>query len=388
MTTNQLSGKTILIISPQKWGKMWLSKHHYAIELVKRGNRVYFLSPPEKKHGRKMGVIDILPSETTPDLWLIEHRLWFPNRLRFHALPLYHALMRWHVARIRRKIGRPVDIVWSFDLGNLYPFRLFGRRPLKIFHPVDEPLNEAAIDSAKGADILFAVTREIVDKYRGAAMPGFFINHGVAEEFTARGPMSGGKNSLPVRVGLSGNWTRPDIDTACLLQIIREQPEVIFEFWGSYYLGDSNIAGDNDPVIQNFVGQLQESPNVILHGPIPPAKLATELCRVDAFLICYDVQKDQSKGTNYHKVMEYLSTGKVIISNNITTYRDRPDLVQMIAERDNNDSLPGLFAAVIGDIGKYNTDPLMETRYLYAVDNTYQKQLERIERLLENNVDA
>jgi hypothetical protein len=387
MTTKLLCDKTILVISPQRWGKMSLSKHHYAIELAKRGNRVYFLNPPEKRQGRKRGVVEVIPSETTAGLWLIEHRLAFPNRLKFHALPLYHALMKFHVARIRRKIGKPLDIVWSFDLGDLYPFRLFGRRPLKIFHPVDEPLNQAAIDSAKGADILFAVTKEIVEKYRGFPVPGYFINHGVAEEFTTKAPTPWKKPS-PVHVGLSGNWTRPDIDTACLLQIIRGQPEVIFEFWGSYHLSDSNIAGDNDTTIEEFVSGLRHSPNVILHGPIPPAKLATELHRVDAFLICYDVQKDQSKGTNYHKVMEYFSTGKVIISNNITTYRDRPELVQMIPERDNNDSLPHLFAAVIADIEKYNTDSLRETRHFYAVDNTYQKQLERIESLLEKNVHA
>ncbi len=387
MATKLLTGKTILVISPQSWGNMSLSKHHYAIELAKRGNRVYFLNPPEEKQGRRRGAVEIIPSETTADLWLIEHRLWFPYWLKFHALPLFHALMKFHVARIRRQIGKPVDIVWSFDLGNLYPFRFFGRRPLKIFHPVDEPLNRVAIDSAKGADILFAVTREIVDKYNGFPAPGYFINHGVAEEFTTKGPTAW-KKSLPVHVGLSGNWTRPDIDTACLLQIIHEQPAVIFEFWGSYLSADSNIGGNSDPAIEKFVRELQHSPNVILHGAIPSVKLATELRRVDAFLICYDIQKDQSKGTNYHKVMEYLSTGMVIISNNITTYRDRPELVQMIPDRDNNDSLPHLFSAVIGDIEKYNADSLRETRYFYAVENTYQKQLDRIDSLLENNVHA
>jgi len=387
MTTQLLSGKTILVISPQSWGNMSLSKHHYAIELAKRGYRVYFLNPPEGKQGRKRGAVEVIPSKTTADLWLIEHSLRFPYWLKFHALPLFHALMKFHVGRIRKQIGRPVDIVWSFDLGNLYPFRLFGRRPLKIFHPVDEPLNQVAIDSAKGADILFAVTKEIVGKYSGFPAPGYFINHGVAEEFTTKGP-DPWKKSSPVHVGLSGNWTRPDIDTACLLQIIRGQPAVIFEFWGSYQSADSNIGGNSDPAIEKFVRDLQHSPNVILHGPIPPVKLASELRRVDAFLICYNVQKDQSKGTNYHKVMEYLSTGKVIISNNITTYRDRPELVQMIPERDNNDSLPRLFTAVIGDIETYNADSLRETRYFYAVENTYQKQLDRIDSLLENNVHA
>jgi hypothetical protein len=381
MTTKLLSGKTILIISPQTWGNMSLSKHHYAIELANKGNSVYFLNPPANNGAGKKGAVEIVPSGTTPGLWLIEHTLWFPYNLKFHALPLFHVLMKFHVSRIKTAIGKRLDIIWSFDLGNLYPFRLFGGRPLKIFHPVDEPLNPVAIDSARGAQVIFSVTEEILEKYSGFPVSRHFINHGVTEEFTKNG-FNAWKKSLPVRVGLSGNWTRPDVDAACLLRIIREQPAVIFEFWGSYKLSDSNIGGNSDPGNEKFIRELQLAPNVKLHGPIPSVQLATELHRMDAFLICYDVQKDQSKGTNYHKVMEYLSTGKVIISNNITTYRDRPDLVQMIRERDNNNSLPGLFNAVIDDIEKYNADSLRETRYSYAVDNTYKKQLERIEAFL------
>jgi hypothetical protein len=387
MTIETLVGKTILIISPQRWGNMSLSKHHYAIELAKRGNKVYFLNPPGKNEAGKKGVVGITPSGVTPGLWLIEHSLRFPYNLKFHALPIFHALMRFHVSGIMKEIGRPVDIIWSFDLGNLYPFRLFGDRPFRIFHPVDEPLNQVAIQSARGANIIFAVTKEILEKYKAVPAPGYFINHGLAEEF-AKEKLTFWEKSLPVRVGLSGNWTRPDIDTPCLLRIIREQPAVIFEFWGSYQSADSNIGGNNDPGMEEFIRELQAAPNVVLHGPVPSVRLATELNRMDAFLICYNVQKDQSKGTNYHKVMEYLSTGKVIVSNNITTYCLRPDLVQMIPERDNNDSLPGLFNMVVSDIEQYNADSLREIRHSYAIDNTYGKQLDRIGSLLEKKENS
>ena len=39
-----------------------------------------------------------------------------------------------------------------------------------------------------------------------------------------------------------------------------------------------------------------------------------------SFLICYDVKKDQSKGTNYHKVSEYLVYGRPIVSNYVSAY--------------------------------------------------------------------
>ncbi|HXB06400.1 MAG TPA: hypothetical protein VNW04_04775 [Puia sp.] len=377
-----LTGKTILVISPQRWGNMYLSKHHYAIELAKRGNTVYFLNPPDETARAKRGRIAVAEEGNMPGLWVIDHSLRFPYQLKFHAMSLFHLLMRPHVAAILKKIGRPVDVIWSFDLGNLYPFRFFGKTPCKIFHPVDEPLNAAAIRSGDGAQIVFAVTREILAKYEHLGVPGHFINHGVSAGFVGEGLQPWVKRT-PVRVGLSGNWTRPDIDTGCLLRIVRSQPSVVFEFWGSYRMTDSNIGGSADQQMEDFVGELKAAPNVVLHGPVPNGRLATELQRMDAFLICYDIQKDQSKGTNYHKVMEYLSTGKVIVSSNITTYSDRPQLVQMTRERDNNDRLPELFARVIGDIGQYNTDELRQERYAYAFNNTYKKQLERIDALLE-----
>jgi len=100
---------------------------------------------------------------------------------------------------------------------------------------------------------------------------------------------------------------------------------------------------------------------------------------MDVFLICYDIIKDQCKGTNYHKVMEYLSTGKVIVSNNITTYHERPDLVTMISDRSSNRDLPTLFKKVIENLEEYNSSALQKSRREFAAENTYQKQIERIE---------
>ena len=122
--------------------------------------------------------------------------------------------------------------------------------------------------------------------------------------------------------------------------------------------------------------------NVLLHGSVTADVLSSELHRMDAFLICYDIKKDQSGGTNYHKVMEYLSTGKVIISNNITTYKLYPELVQMVEERDNNRSLPALFKKVITELDQFNAPPLQERRIAFAADNTYSRQIERIEKKL------
>ncbi|MDP4148455.1 MAG: hypothetical protein Q8927_02785 [Bacteroidota bacterium] len=388
-----LSDKTILILSPQSWGTMFLSKHHYALELARMGNKVYFLNPPDygparSNNGPASPAIRIGPSGIHGNLMLISHRLWFPYLLKFHAMPLFHAGMRLQMKRVLKKIGRPIDIVWSFDLGNLCPLTWFGPPIYKIFHPVDEPSGPQAIAAAKGADIIFSVTREILEKYKAYPAPKHFINHGISPEFLPTGgfPVDSphAVRGEPFRVGMAGNLLRSDLDRPTLIDIVATNPAVIFECWGSYTGGQSNIGGGGDKETHAFIAALQALPNVILHGAVPAAELAKGFSRMDAFLICYDIKKDQSGGTNYHKIMEYLSTGKVIISNNVTTYKDMPVLMQMTAERDNNDRLPALFRQVIENLSTYNDPARQRERIEFACGNAYSRQVERIAQLIKD----
>lgn len=390
-----LRDKTILILSPQAWGKMFLSKHHYAVELARRGNKVFFLNPPRQDRG-KAGVT-VTPSGIHENLLFIEHGLWFPYNLKFHLIRLFHFLMRGQVKKILAAIGEPVDIVWSFDLGNLYPLGFFGKRPLKIFHPMDEPLNQVAIDSARGASVVFSVTREILEKYHAYDVPRQMINHGLPQEFlegnghasmAADGPTPGYSTHAGVRACLSGNLLRPDIDREVLLEIVAGNPDVQFEFLGSYASSQTNIGGSEDSAATTFIRTLQANSNVRLHGVVDTRTLAAMIREMDLFLICYDVKKDQSRGTNYHKIMEYLSTGKVIVSNNVTTYAGMPELVQMVEEREHNRQLPALFRRVAQGLAMANSSELQQKRRAFAEDNTYLKQLDRIEKFLEEKTGS
>jgi hypothetical protein len=377
-----LSGKTILILSPQSWGIMLLSKHHYAIELAKANNTVYFLNPPNDiKKGKRMM---IRPSGIHENLFLVDHRLTFPFILKFHALGVFHFFMRKHIRGLLQFIGRPIDIVWSFDIGNVYPFRFFPENAFKIFHPVDEPLAKIAIDSAEGAHIIFSVTKEILNKYRHLEIPLYFINHGLADEFVSE-ENNMEKQVDTIHVGFSGNLLRDDLDRDTLIRILEQNPQIHFEFWGSYKNEHSNIGIASGEWQHSFINRLKSMGNVKLHGPVNANVLAGEFLRMDAFLICYDVQRDQSKGTNYHKIMEFLSTGKIIISNNITTYCGMPELVQMVKERNSNKELPALFRIVMEHITEHNSPEKIKNRIAFARDNLYSKQVKRIEECLESN---
>lgn len=375
-----LKGKRILIISPQQWGKMFVSKHHYAIELAKRGNSVYFLNPPDKNLKD-----DIIIKQVFGDtqLFCICHKINFPYSLKFHMIKIFHWFMKRHVKKILAKIENPLDIIWSFDQENLYPFSLFSKNVLRIFHPADEPRTHNAITAAEGADYIFSVTYEILEKYHTHKASKWFINHGLSSEFTDL-KKEGSRVNEKLRIGIAGNLLRPDIDHTIFLQIIDENVDVTFECWGSYIFNDANLAGENNIEVQNFIRELKLRSNVKLYGAVDTKELAGGFSKMDGFLICYNVLRDQSKGTNYHKIIEFLATGKVVISNNVSTYERYPGLIEMVKERDNNHNLPILFKKVISNLNSFNSKDKMEARINFALDNSYSKHLDYIESIISN----
>lgn len=372
----QLTNKKILIISPQFWGKMLISKHHYAVELANRGNEVFFLNPPNANL-----VDEFMVDELDIDnLYIIHHKLNFSYKLKFRSETMFHWFMQKHIHKLLKYLQRDFDVVWSFDLGNLYPFNLFPKRALKIFHPVDEPLNTTALKSGKNAQIIFSTTNEILNKYQKHKAPKYLINHGLKEIFLQAKNIAG--NTKKIKVGFSGNLLRKDIDREIFLKIVSQNPNIEFHCWGSYNIQQSNISGNTDESTKQFIRTLRATKNVFLHGVKITDELAKEYQQMDAFLICYKVINNKLIGENFHKTLEFMSTGKVIISNNFSFYRNQPTLVQMNNESKNNAELPDLFKTVIQQIENYNTTELSILRKKFAEDNLYQKQIKRIESIL------
>lgn len=373
-----LRGKTILLISQQDWGTMFISKHHYAVELAKRGNKVFFLNSPVRNRALKAGEV-VVEATAYENLSVVKHRFFYPYIVKHKARKLHYRLLKMHLSKILAAIG-PVDIVWSFDFSDTMPVRLFPAKCFKIFMPVDEPQMPEGMQVAEGADVIMSVTKEILSKYDSYKLPSLFVNHGVKDVFLANGDDYVVNDKK--QVGLSGNFLRADIDWECLLSIVKEHRNVTFNFYGAFDASSVNLASYAHSGDEEYRMVFKSLDNVYIHGVVAADKLAEELKGMDAFLICYDIQKDFSGGTNYHKVLEYMATGRVIVSNNITTYDDDRKLVEMPAER-NNLNLPGLFSKVIHNLDYYNSPAQMSKRIAFAREHTYAGNLDRIEAFIE-----
>src|SRR3972149_139896 len=154
MTRISLSNKNILLISPQKWGEMHISKHHYAIELAKRGNTVYFLNPVDVSQKKRF---IIKQHEEYKELYIVTYKPLFPLVIRFHFRWLFDFLMQFQVKMLLLRIGRKIDIVWCFE-PNLYSNLNLFKADLNIFHPVDQLNYDYQFNIASSAHVVFSVS--------------------------------------------------------------------------------------------------------------------------------------------------------------------------------------------------------------------------------------
>jgi len=351
---------------------MHLSKHHYAIELAKFCKKVYFLNPPYKN-----GSIGTVISTTEFDnIYSVKYKPFFNHSIRFHIRPVFDFFIWVQIKLLLSKLKEKIDIVWCFE-PNIYSNLKHFNANISIFHPVDQIQFKYQINVAKSADIIFSVSKSILSKILIFQKPTFFVNHGVSDSFFIKqnavlAPLI--KPSNRIRVGYIGNLYISSLDRECLNLIIQNFPDIIFEFWGAKEIANNNLSGDNSEKSIEWVEWLENKDNVILNGALSKIELAKAIKKTSVFLVCLDNELDKNNGANSHKILEYLSTGKVVVSKPIQEYENSKHLIEVTESNDSNEYL-ALFEKVISNLDYYNSEKLIEERIKFACKNTYQNQL-------------
>src|SRR4051812_43229433 len=104
----EFRNKTVLIVAQEDWGDMYVSKHHYAHELAKAGNTVYFMNGPDQVNKLRPGEVRILASGID-QLFLVEHRFFYPYITKFKANWIHQLLVQVHIGHVLKKIGKNID---------------------------------------------------------------------------------------------------------------------------------------------------------------------------------------------------------------------------------------------------------------------------------------
>lgn len=361
-----LTGKRILLVSPQPWDHLPISKHHYAEVLAKR-NVVAFLQPPVLSLAP--GTL-VLSESGTKDITLLSWTPRTPKRLRFHAYTLYTWLISREAKRIARAMGGAPDLLWCFDFNTFPDLRSFQADRV-IYHPVDPLSDSKQAHIGRTADLILSVSERILSSFNDVPdIPTrHVINHGISPEFATLAredirPSTGG----PIRCGYFGNLDRAVIDGDLIAATVAAQPSVEFHFWG--------------PITEaSTLASLRMAPNCTFHGTVPKDALADAAANMDCFLIAYSANARESDLSNAHKLLEYFATGRAVIATPMDCYRNEPDLLTMAPSSDRATFLTHV-ANTLAALPTLNAQAPAARRKATALAHTYDHNIARIDALL------
>lgn len=356
-----LRGKNILLISPEPWDHIFVSKHHYAIHLGRLGNRVFFLNPPGKANN---------VSHTEYENVFTLNYTGFVKGLRFLPKRLQLSLLSRKYTFLETLSKTTFDVIWTFDNSVFFNLSFLQRSILKIVHIVDMNQDFNFEELAGTADICFGVSEFIVARLRRANTRSFHLHHGLAFHqgggFTI---LDNGNRGL--KAGYAGNLDLKYIDWPMFDEIVSANQDITFYFAGPF--SESN----------SYVKSLRQRPNVVLLGKIKASDIPCFLREMDILLLFYRVSEFPEQLSNSHKVMEYLGSGKTIVSSWLSDYQNFQKLIEMAKSRE---ELPALLQRVKIGLAHHNSDIMIAQRMNFAMSQTYDSQIERVQGLIEKEL--
>lgn len=368
MCRNLKLGKSILLISPEGWGKSHVSKHHYAKALAEKGFEVFFLNPPSRQFKR---------TKLNQRLFLIDYRPVFRGLSKMpHFIAGY--LIKREVRCLEKRLQVKFNIIWNFDTSRFFNLSRLENR-LRICHVVDMCEDHNRVMLASTTDICFCTSDYILKELQPFNANCFKIHHGYQTHFTGNSEVV---RKARIQVGMVGNLTRTCIHWSLLIEIISKYPEIDFNLVGS--TGNSNLSSSE--IEAETMQFLQSSSNVILKGQIAANNLPSVISEMDIMICTYRVESKEeiAQHSNLHKIMEYLGSGKAIVTTYVDEYKDVE--LGMLEMAKTPAEFKAKFDNVLLNLDYYNSDDLMKKRTLYALDNSYPRQIGKIERIIEKYV--
>ncbi len=348
----KFENKNILVISPEAWDAHHVSKHHYSKELARRRNNVYFLNPPSARSTE-----------------LIEKNLYvvcFPGHfkgLKFFPRIVRSTFIKNDLLKLQDYLNVEFNVIWNFDSSRFYDLSAISKDIVKICHLVDlsESYNRERLAST--SDICLTVSLPIEKELKKWNYRTFNINHGVSSPAQLESDVNlPGDNEI--KAIYIGNLNIPYLDHQLAKQLVIANPSVDFIFIGGY-------SPDNP------LKKITRS-NIFLLGKVKSSTLASYLDQAEMLLVLYDAYNYEDQVANSHKILEYLLSGKVIISTRSKDY-DNSELIQMV--KDKADYLK-LFDSVKERLDYFNNPEMVKLRKNFALQFTYDKQIERIENII------
>ena len=365
-----LTDQNILLISPESWGSNRVSKHHFAVQLSKFGNYIYFLDPPSSFNSIK---------QITGNLKVIKYKPRFKGLRKFPSI-ISGYLISKEIKILEKWLNVKFDIIWNFDSSRFFNLRQIKSK-LKIAHIVDWNENFNRIQLCKTSSITLCTSGFLYSELKRHNTLTFNIGHGynLSEYKLCNKEEKLLRSNYSINVGYVGNLSIKYIDWEIIYKLIIENREM-----GFYFIGPSGKSNLSQSIVKDqHYEKIKKLNNAIFLGEFSGEKIPTILSHFDILLLIYKGQKYIEQLANPHKILEYLGSGNVIISSWTEEYKNRIELIEML---NCNDEIPKKFKEVSNNLKYYNSKSKSAYRKNFAIENSYANKIHAIEKLISINI--
>jgi hypothetical protein len=157
--------------------------------------------------------------------------------------------------------------------------------------------------------------------------------------------------------------------------MIEAYRSIEFRFIGPYGKPSPQNRGSPMPV-----ELLRSLPNCRLTGIASIEEVLVAANDVDVWLLCNDRKYRPDGGINAHKLLEYLATGKAVLSNAVEAF-EGTDLLTMPDSAENN-NMPAMLGEMLDSLERINSPEVMRNRAAYALQFSYARHVDQIDGFL------
>jgi len=373
-----MKNKTILLISPEAWGKSFVSKHHYANYLAKN-NTVYFLNPVLSSKFNPFSNINVELKNIKDNLVQVSYQNLLP---RLNRLPKF--IQRYIYNNQAKQIQKALniekfDIVWSFD-----PYRFWNQNVWNtfksIYHTVDVHFTKSfELEISKSSNIVLLSSEMLRKNLKKSNNNIFYTGH--ASDIDHFSLVNEQKIKLPghntIKAGLVGNFNN-NVDYNLIFEIAKHNVLIDFIFIGPF---EANNLGRTQSQ-KSEITKLEKLKNVFFIGEIPSKDINLWLVNFDINLVLYREDK-RDIIINPHKMMGYFYTGKITICSWFNEYKNAKNEFVYITKT--NSEIPKTIKKISESLRYWNKSELQHKRKQFAISNSYDKKIEEIANLLYSN---